>query len=490
MGPRQRLALLGSVVALLVPLTGAAAVVAEPARPAPATPKVVLIAAGLAHSLVIGADGRVYGAGSNDLAQLTGTQRRKLGLILLSGLPAGVRATAVSGGMGNSLVVGDDGQAYGAGLNQTGQLTGTQDWWHRLHPLQGLPTGVRAVAVASASYHNLVLGDDGVAYGTGDNWSGQLTGGPANHVRTLIPLTGLPAGVTGEAIAGGNAFSLVLGDDGVAYGAGNNAVGQLTGSEPYVRTLTPLAGLPAGVEATAIAASGTQSVVLGSDGVAYGAGHNQVGQLTGTDDPRLALGPLTGLPDGVRAVAIAAGRRHTLVLGDDGLVYGTGSNSDGQLTHRREFRLTLTPLERLWTGAAPVAIAAGHRHSLVLGSDGRVYGAGANGLGQITGDISGGMNSFIVMEWGFANLERPTIAGTTSVGQRLTVHPGRWWPAAASYRYRWYRHGVPIPGATSKSRVLVAADLGARIKVRVTAEGADHRPASRFTAPVGPVRRP
>lgn len=476
------------MVALLIPAAAASAVPVESSRSVPVPPTVVAVAAGYSHSLVTGHDGRVYGTGSNLLGQLTSTRRVKRGLILLTGLPAGVKATAVAGGYANSLVAGDDGVAYGAGLNENGQITGTQRRWHRLHPLSGLPAGVRAIGVAAGAYHNLVLGDDGVAYGAGDNWSGQLTGGPGNKVRTLVPLSGLPSGVAAEAVAAGRSFSLVLGDDGVVYGAGDNRFGQLTGTEPVLRTLTPLTGLPAGVEATAIAAAAYQSVALGSDGVAYGAGHNQVGQLTGTDNPRLTLGPLTGLPGGVSGLAISAGQEHTLVLGDDGRAYGTGSNAYGQLTHQFLFRLTLTALVQPRSGAEPVGIAAGSRHSLVLGDDGRPYGTGANGAGQITG--TGDMDHLIWMEWGFANLVRPTIAGTPRLGQRLTVEPGRWWPKPTSYRYQWYRDGVRIAGATTKSRMVVAADVGTRLKATVVAQAPDYRSASRVTTPVGPIRRP
>ncbi|MFN8193700.1 MAG: hypothetical protein U0R80_05370 [Nocardioidaceae bacterium] len=451
-------------------------------------PQIDALAGGAFFTLALAADGRVYGTGLNSLGELTGRRPLARGLIMLKGLPVGVRATAVAGGYGDALTVGDDGVAYGAGLNGNGQITGKRYTWYRLHPLTGLPDGVRATAVAAGTYHSLVLGDDGVAYGAGDNWSGQLTGPPSNHVRTLVPLTGLPEGVSATAVAAGNAFSLVLGDDGVAYGTGSNTWGQLTGDEPTLRTLTPLAGLPEGVSARAIGASPQHSLVVGSDGTAYGAGHNQVAQLTGTDSPRTSLRPLAGLPGSVRAVGVAPGSKHTLVLGDDGTVYGTGSNADGQLTRQVEFRLTLTPLRRVEVGVSAVDIAAGYRHSVVLGSDGRAYGTGANGAGQISGDLDG-IDFFLPMEWGFASLTRPVVVGPPRLGFRLTVQQGRWWPVPVTFAYRWYRDGQPIPGAVTRTHLLVRADLGARLMVKVTAKAPGVRPGMRLTARVGPVRR-
>ncbi len=63
----------------------------------------------------------------------------------------------------------------------------------------GLPDGVRAVSVAAGYVHSLVVGDDGLAYGTGWNFYGQLTG--TGGRRTLTVLTGLPVGVRAVAAA-------------------------------------------------------------------------------------------------------------------------------------------------------------------------------------------------------------------------------------------------------------------------------------------------
>lgn len=70
--------------------------------------------------------------------------------------------------------------AYGVGANETGELTGSGAHRSELRPLVGLPTGVRATdVVAQTNDHegfSIVLGSDGVAYGTGFNLDGQLTG--------------------------------------------------------------------------------------------------------------------------------------------------------------------------------------------------------------------------------------------------------------------------------------------------------------------------
>jgi len=79
----------------------------------------------------------------------------------------------------------------------------------------------------------------------------------------------------------------------------------------------------------------------------------------------------------------------------------------------------------------------------------------------------------------------PTIAGTTTSGQTLTCTPAPspWVPAASSYLYQWYRSDEAIVGATAATRVLAAADVGHKMKCRVTGVHATYGGSSpAFTA--------
>ncbi len=440
---------------------------------------IVDVAAGARSSLVVTGDGLVLGAGSNDHGQLTGTGDRDV-LTPLSGLPGGVLAVAAAGGQVHTLVVGDDGVAYGSGSNGAGRLTGLGDRT-TLTPLTGLPDGVAAVDVAAGWSHSLVLGDDGVVYGAGRNYAGDLTG--SGDRSTLTPLTGLPVGVAATGLAAGSGHSLVLGDDGVVYGAGTNEWGQLTGSEDY-DSLTALVGLPAGVAATAVAAGSAHTLVLGDNGVAYGAGFNEDGQLTGGVTLKGSLTPLAGLPAGVHATAVAAGPRFSLVLGDDGEAYGTGENGAGQLTGRFD-RSRLAPVAGLpGTVGDAVAVAGGGAYSLVLGANHKAYGAGANGLGQLTGSGARTVLTPLGTLPPIVSVVAPRITGTARVGRTLTATRGTWDPAATSYRFSWRRDGVPITDATRRTYEVRRADRGDRLTVVVTAWYASGAPTARTSTGV------
>jgi hypothetical protein len=86
----------------------------------------------------------------------------------------------------------------------------------------------------------------------------------------------------------------------------------------------------------------------------------------------------------------------------------------------------------------------------------------------------------------------PAITGTDRQGQKLIASTGTWSPAVTSYVYTWQRltrgdgEWVGIGGADSASYVPVRADVGASLRVMVTATngGGD---GTAVSAPVGPV---
>ena len=79
-------------------------------------------------------------------------------------------------------------------------------------------------------------------------------------------------------------------------------------------------------------------------------------------------------------VGLALGDQHSMILKEDGSVWGTGKNSDGQIgdgsrTSRANF-VKVIPSDGQ-------AVAAGKDHSMVLKQDGSVWATGVNDLGQL-----------------------------------------------------------------------------------------------------------
>ena len=71
------------------------------------------------------------------------------------------------------------------------------------------------------------------------------------------------------------------------------------------------------------------------------------------------------------------------------------------------------------------------------------------------------------------NTSSPTVSGSTTQGQTLSVTNGSWNTNLAynptSYTYAWARNGTIIPGATSSTYTTVTADIGNPITCLVTA---------------------
>jgi hypothetical protein len=73
------------------------------------------------------------------------------------------------------------------------------------------------------------------------------------------------------------------------------------------------------------------------------------------------------------------------------------------------------------------------------------------------------------------NTARPTIAGTAEEGQTLTASDGTWTGNPTSFAYQWQQcdsdgsNCLNIAGATGKTHVASAADVGFRLRVQVTA---------------------
>lgn len=83
-----------------------------------------------------------------------------------------------------------------------------------------------------------------------------------------------------------------------------------------------------------------------------------------------------------------------------------------------------------------------------------------------------------------------TIAGTPTVGSRLTTQPGNWSPNTVRLAYQWLRDGVAVSGATRTGYTLTLADVGHVLSVSVTGTRFGYVPATAVSAPTAVVTQP
>ncbi len=170
---------------------------------------------------------------------------------------------------------------------------------------------------------------------------------------------------------------------GTVYSWGDGTDGVLGNGGTATEKTPVVVSLPAGVTATSISAGRYSGLATGSNGVLYSWGDNTKGEL-GNGTTTEANSPVAvSMPGGVTAVVIAAGGMHMLAVGSNGLLYAWGLNTDGQVGNGTTTQQKSPVPIALPSGVDPVALAGGMDSSFTIGSDGKLYGWGYNGTGQL-----------------------------------------------------------------------------------------------------------
>ncbi|XP_034735089.1 probable E3 ubiquitin-protein ligase HERC4 [Etheostoma cragini] len=180
-------------------------------------------------------------------------------------------------------------------------------------------------------------------------------------------------------VACGSQHSVALTKDGQVYTWGQDSRGQGPAGANSPQHLRSLSALPL----VQIAAGGEQSFALSVSGGVFGWGRNHCGQLgLGDTTDRPTPTPVHYL-NSKKTIHISCGKNHTAILTKTGAVFTFGSGHYGQLGHN-SFRDELRPrlVAELW-GAKAIKIACGRHHTLVLTDSKRVYSFGCGEQGQL-----------------------------------------------------------------------------------------------------------
>jgi alpha-tubulin suppressor-like RCC1 family protein len=344
---------------------------------------VVATASGAYHNLALCADGTMAAWGNNDYGQLginSSGSKAVPAAVMQAGVLAGKRVSVIAASNTRSVALCDDGTIAAWGQGYYGQLGNggtSQQTAPVLVDRTGVLTGKTATAIAAGGSHNLALCSDGTLVAWGRNNSGQLGDGSTldGTVPVLVNRTGVLAGKTVTAIAAGGSHSLALCSDGTLAAWGNNNSGQLGDNSSTSRSL-PVAvfrtGVLSGKTITGMACGEAFSLVVCTDGTLVAWGNNNSGQLgIGTTNSSLlpVLVNRTGVLAGKTVVAVAAGSSHSLARCSDGNLATWGYNSNGQLGNGTSTNSTVPVLvskSPLATGENFMAAVVGTYHSTAL----------------------------------------------------------------------------------------------------------------------------
>lgn len=353
---------------------------------------VVSVAAGLAHSMALLANGTLitWGAGRYNPVPVVNEEGAPI---------SGVKAIAAE--YSHSLALLEDGRVMAWGRNWSGRL-GDGTTTTREHPVfvvdeSGTPiSDVKAIAAGNA--HNLALLNNGTLLSWGENGRGQLGDGTTIDRYNPVPVvdsSGAPVqDIT--AIDAGIYHSLALSSDGSVLGWGENGEGEL-GDGTTTDHYTPVYvsdGQGGKVDDVEMIAAGYYSSYALRNGqiLTWGRGYSGVlgnGSHSSTSIPEFVLDENRDPISDIKAVV--AGPSHTLALGGDGRLLTWGLNSDGQLGDGTSSSIS-TPeavLDRPLEGGQKLRIGGiqkvvgGHGHTIAIQSDGTVLAWGDNAYGQL-----------------------------------------------------------------------------------------------------------
>eukprot|EP01116_Phalansterium_solitarium_P002917 TRINITY_DN1325_c0_g1_i5.p1 TRINITY_DN1325_c0_g1~~TRINITY_DN1325_c0_g1_i5.p1 ORF type:complete len:1691 (+),score=144.72 TRINITY_DN1325_c0_g1_i5:62-5074(+) len=374
---------------------------------------VTQVAAGYYHTLALTDNGLVYAVGYNGYAQLGDTTATDRTTWIVTKIPWGsVPVSSIAAGYYHSMFV-VAGKVWGCGMNSNGQLADGSTTQRPTPVLGNSPWSGNVTSVQAGYGHTIYLTSNGQVFASGQNANGQLGDGTTT-VRTSPVLVPAPfSAARAVAVTAGMYHSMVLYDafapptisTGIAattaaaprpptpvprsaYTVGYNSVGQL--GDGYGFTRYQLAAVrpawPASTGIMGVSANNDQISFVTDDGIAYHTGANGNGQAgDGTLLNNWAPVPVVRPWGSVKVVFAVSGRYHTHYVLENGKVYATGYNSDGQLGDGTAVqKQSPVAITQPWgTAIKVIQIASGWYHTVFVLADGTAYACGANSYGQL-----------------------------------------------------------------------------------------------------------
>ena len=307
-----------------------------------------------------------------------------------------VKAPLISSGFSHTLYLGAGASTVTAwGMNTDGRL-GVGDMnspvnWAKA--VDGDFSVATVTGLAAGGTHSLILAN-GKVYAAGSDRFGQLGQGGTNRVnRSSFIQVFAPTSPVVAVSAGGN-HSLALTEFGDVYACGDNTYGQLGNSELVssanwikVSIQYPSTGLSPKI--VSVVAGADHNLAVDEDGGVWVWGRNNYGQLgkgtrtkaEGTPS-ELNLGKINDSDEDVVAESVAAGFSHSLILTTDGKVFGFGRNNSGQTGQSATSSMVLVPT--LISGLNEIRlISAGTDSSFAIDGAGQLRSWGYNAYGEL-----------------------------------------------------------------------------------------------------------
>lgn len=375
------------------------------------------------HTAVFQNNTTVWTWGSNESGQLgNGTTSRSSIPVLAARFGNYSAGNGVATGTNHTLAFQKYSTIRAWGFNRYGQLgnglTADGQTPNSKVPVavrkKGSPSSLSGVtAVAAGGYFSLAVDRDGYVWSWGNNAYGQLGRQPyiansvfvamssqtADKVQTEVQTSVNGSPITGViSVAAGGGHSLALKGDGTVLAWGYNGYGQ-TGDAatiksntvyPFIVTFSDPPRLD--VRIVKIAAGGSHSLALDSDGYIWGWGYNYFGQL---GNGKSGANVYSAVPEKIPTLQIdpssliATGLEHSLAYDPvSDTLYAWGFNLYGQLGNGTTVNSSVPVVIdnfslKILDGTLPASLVASGHHSHARKTDGSWWSWGDNVSGQL-----------------------------------------------------------------------------------------------------------
>jgi alpha-tubulin suppressor-like RCC1 family protein len=257
-----------------------------------------------------------------------------------------------------------------------------------------------AVKIITGYDHIFALFRDGQLYGRGKNNVGQLglDNKKNQSVFTPIPvenIKSIPPNSSIRQIAAAQDFTFILFSNNMLFACGENFHGQLGLGDKENRSVFTrvfIEGIDENVEILQVIPGPAHTFVLLSNNKLYACGENtdnQLGISNTTDQYTFTQVYIEGLSDTLRIQQVATGFHHSFILLTNGELYGCGSNRFMQLgfgdaKKRPAFtRIPVENIENINESSSVQQVIAAGSHSFIQLNNGEWYACGRNYYGQL-----------------------------------------------------------------------------------------------------------